>query len=101
MTFSIDILIKNIINEDLDFEPKKAPSRKLKFPCSICSNSVMKNQKAVQCDTCDLWAHTKCDGTSDATYTKLLEDTENKPWHCLVCRIRQNHKLFPFMTKIF
>ena len=97
MTFSIDVLINNIISEDLDLKPKKMPTRNLKFPCSICNSSVMKNQKAVQCDTCNLWAHIKCDGTSEATYNKMLENADNEPWQCLVCTIRYHHIIFPFI----
>ena len=46
MTFSIDTIIKNIIREELDLGKPINPSKKLKFPCSICNRSVMKNQKA-------------------------------------------------------
>ena len=27
----------------------------LKFPCRICSKNVHDNDKAVQCDLCELW----------------------------------------------
>ena len=53
MTFSVDTIIENIIREELDLgKPILNPSKKLKFPCSICNKSVMKNQKAVKCDIC-------------------------------------------------
>ena len=50
----------------------------LKFPCSICNKNVLNNQKAIQCDSCDLWCHIKCNGT------------------CLLCKVKANHKNFPF-----
>ena len=120
MTFSINTIINNIISEDFDLNPKKLPARNLKHPCSICNCSVMSNQRSVTCDNCHLWAHTKCDGTSDETYNRLIEenlsvnervgafeiiqdcvvnvgDVDIEPWLCLVCRIRLRHKCFPFI----
>ena len=44
----------------------------LKFPCSICNKNVLSNQKAIQCDSCNLWSHIKCDGSSIETYIKLM-----------------------------
>lgn len=106
MTFSIELVINNIISEDLDYNAKKAPSRNLKYPCSICNNSVMSNQKSIECTSCGLYAHTKCDGTSDEEYLRLMEEFTNlkdegssslgTPWFCLKCRIRSNHIIFPF-----
>ena len=29
----------------------------LKFPCGICKKNILTNQKAIQCDSCDLWCH--------------------------------------------
>ncbi len=96
MTFSIDAIIENLIREDLDFLTPMKPTKNLKYPCSICSKSVMKNQKSVQCDTCDLWAHIKCDGTTKDEYDILIESDDNTSWKCLVCRIRENSNIFPF-----
>ena len=56
----------------------------------------MKNQRAIQCDTCNLWAHIKCDGTSTESYSKMMDDVDNTEWHCLVCRIRFDHINIPF-----
>ena len=42
----------------------------LKFPCSICNKNVLENQKAIQCDSCNMWCHIKCDGTPIETYNK-------------------------------
>ena len=38
-----------------------------KFPCKICSKSVTKNHKAIYCDLCDIWVHTKCNEINNAT----------------------------------
>ena len=32
----------------------------VKFPCGICKRPVKVNQRAVCCDSCDLWYHTNC-----------------------------------------
>ena len=58
-----------------------------KFPCSICNKNVLSNQKAIQCDSCYLWCHIKCDGTSAEIYDKLMSSDETDSWHCLLCKI--------------
>jgi hypothetical protein len=32
----------------------------IKYLCGICSKNVNWNAKALQCDGCDIWYHTKC-----------------------------------------
>ena len=96
MTFSIDTIIENIIREELHLGKPIHRSKKLKFPCSICNKSVMKNQKAVKCDTCKKWAHIKCDGTTNTECEKLMISDENSPWNCLVCKIKETSRIFPF-----
>ena len=76
MTFSIDILLNDLINEDIDLKTKPAPSANFKYPCSLCGKSVMSNQKAIQCDNCDLWAHIKCDGTTVEEYNRFMALSE-------------------------
>ena len=93
MTSSIDIIIENIISENLDYNPKRLPTRKLKYPCSICNKSVMYNQKALQCDTCDLWTHIKCDGTNDDAY-KAFKEKNTLELPCM-CNSRTS-QTFPF-----
>ena len=73
MPFSIDGIIEKISKKDLNDVTKSKSSRKLKFPCSICESSVMSNQKAIQCDSCNLWAHIKCDGTSLNDYNDMMD----------------------------
>ena len=98
MTFSIESILNNIAREEIDFLPKIKPKNKLKFPCSICNTSVRSNQKAIQCDSCNLWVHTKCDCISEAVYYEYMENElkKDEKWYCLVCKIRKNHEHFPF-----
>ena len=67
----------------------------LKFPCGICNKDVLTNQKAIKCDSCDMWCHIKCDGTSIETYNKLMLSEEDS-WHCLLCIVKFHHFNFPF-----
>ena len=36
----------------------------VKDPCGVCSKGCRKNQKAIQCDDCDVWFHAKCIGVN-------------------------------------
>ena len=92
MFFSVDIVVNRIINEDIDHVDKPTTTRKLKYPCTICCKSVMTNQKAIECDSCKLWAHIKCDGTSNQVYESMLDNmmefgcATQTLWYCLVCK---------------
>ena len=94
MAFSIDAIINKIINEDMNFSTKIL--KNINYPCGICEKSVRINQKAIICDTCSLWTHIKCDGTSVNEYEELQNNDNDFSWHCLVCRIRLSCSIFPF-----
>ena len=107
MSFSVDTVVNRIICEDIDLLSMTVATRKVKNPCSICFGPVMKNQKAVECDSCKLYTHIKCDGSVSAAECEIMLDNTIKygcasesPWYCLVCRIvcriRHNHVLYPF-----
>ena len=34
-------------------------------PCVVCKKGCRRNQRAVQCDECDLWCHAKCAGITN------------------------------------
>ena len=68
----------------------------LKFPCSICNKNVLSNQKAIQCDSCNLWCNIKSEGTSIETYNKLMLPPNSNDWHCLLCKVKENLNNFPF-----
>ena len=53
------------------------------YPCVHCDKSVKKNQKALLCTECNLWAHIKCAGISDLKYNDPNEGFVN--WQCSKC----------------
>ena len=63
-----------------------------KFPCKMCSKIVAKNHKAICCDLCHMWVHTKCNKINAATYNMLQKD-ETK-WFCIEC----SKEIFPFSS---
>mgnify|MGYP001800302001 FL=1 len=56
----------------------------VRFPCGICSKVVKKNHKAVQCDTCNLWIHIKCNRIDKFTHESLKDEPEHA-WYCISC----------------
>ena len=45
-----------------------------KYPCIVCEKAVMTRSRAVSCDTCDNWTHSKCTGSiSNEQYDKLVK----------------------------
>ena len=76
--------------------PKKTKPttiKNTKYPCKICSKSVHKNHRALQCDVCDFWVHIKCNKLYPGDYEKLKLSSE--PWYCLHC-LKTN---LPFMNE--
>ena len=67
-----------------------------KYPCSVCSESVNRNQKAIQCDQCNNWSHASCSGISRSEYKSLVQEDESILWYCLPCQILNWANIFPF-----
>jgi len=55
-----------------------------KHPCTVCSKCVRSNQKALECDGCQMWAHIGCVGVSKKLYSEL-EAKSQFSWHCPTC----------------
>ena len=57
-----------------------------KTNCGQCNNSVGKKAKALQCEICEKWFHTTCEGINDKTYELITEDsssgTPKLHWYC-------------------
>ena len=66
----------------------------IQHPCSKCNKGVKENQKAILCDVCGYWSHTKCNFVRDETYYKLMESDEN--WCCQSCI--NNNQIFSKIT---
>ena len=75
---------------------KKLNMSHCKFPCSICNKNVLSNQKAILCDSCNLWCHIKCDGTSNNMYNNLMLSDDTDIWHRLLCKVKFHHCILPF-----
>ena len=67
-----------------DVEAQPGP-REVKFPCGICSKNVGWNAKAIQCDGCDIWYHSKCTNISPKTFSLLRQSSLT--WICAKCGI--------------
>ena len=80
MTNPSRTLIQILLLISGQISPNPGPVR---FPCKVCSKPVKSNQKALQCDTCMYWLHTKCIGVSAGTYAELQQSTDL--WHCSAC----------------
>ena len=52
-------------------------------PCGLCLKTCRRNQRAIQCDMCDIWYHAKCVNMSKADY--LEQTDESKSWECNKC----------------
>lgn len=63
----------------------------VKYPCGFCQRPVAINSRAIECDSCKQWIHTKCNLTTPAEYNWLIEHPET-PWSCQKC----NSTCFPF-----
>ena len=68
----------------------------VKNPCSVCAKSVAKNNRAILCDSCQLWCHIRCGRVSLVEYNRLVSTT-TFPWTCQACICRA----LPFYNDIF
>ena len=44
------------------------------YPCGICQKNVNMNQKAIECTSCNLWIHIKCNGTTIDEYNNIMDN---------------------------
>ena len=52
-------------------------------PCEISKKGSTGNQRAVQCDECDLWFHAKCTGITNEEFKNIAQPNIN--WFCGKC----------------
>lgn len=57
-----------------------------KTDCGICSVTMTKKDKALQCELCELWYHTSCENLDDDTYDLIMKDSKKEVplihWYC-------------------
>ncbi len=71
---------------DVHPDPGPAKTRKIKFPCTICSKSVTARSKAVSCDMCEEWTHVKCTKEiSVQSYDEIVENDYELSFVCSKC----------------
>ena len=46
----------------------------IRFPCVECKRHVARNQRGIECDSCELWIHAKCIEMSTSKHESLTED---------------------------
>ena len=93
LAYIIADIISNLKSQQIQSNKTK---RACKYPCSVCSKSVNKNQKAIQCDQCNSWSHASCNGISKSEYESLVQEDGSISWCCLPCQILNWANIFPF-----
>lgn len=56
--------------------------------CGVCVVEVKSNEKALQCDICSVWVHSKCAKVPDALYNNIIKsgkDCVGVKWFCDKC----------------
>jgi hypothetical protein len=75
------------MSEAAGTEVAKKKNKAIKNPCLRCSKEVKREEKSVQCQTCQFWVHVKCQGISDELFN-ILADPEaygGVCWNCNSC----------------
>ena len=65
-----------------DIESNQGP----KHQCGLCQKLVKRNDRAIQCDICDLWVHIRCENISKAQYNHLVNSENDSEWYCSKCK---------------
>ena len=61
------------------------------LPCGLCHKNILAHQKAIFCNNCTFYVHTKCNNTSPSEYREL-EKEPDVCWFCKKC----TKDIFPF-----
>ena len=83
------LILTILLSGDIHYNPGP-----VKYPCTDCNKPVKSNQKAIQCDFCDLWTHLKCTKLTVSEYN--LMSKSNDYFYCDCCEDR-----LPNFTLVF
>ena len=73
-----------------DVQPNSVPADVYLY--SVCGEPELDNDKAVFCESCNLWAHVACDPyLSDELYDHMVQIPSSGPWYCLMCSTGCHH----------
>lgn len=75
-----------------DIEVNPGPVR---YPCTVCSKAVRKNQRGICCDRCESWSHARCCQIDVGEYERLGKS--NEEWFCPSCIAAE----LPFVDESF
>jgi len=75
------LILTILLSGDIHYNPGP-----VKHPCTDCNKPVKSNQKAIQCDFCDLWIHLKCTKLTVSEYN--LMSKSNDYFYCDCCEER-------------
>ena len=81
-------LVLLLLSGDVHINPGPT-QRKYKYPCGNCWKPVMKNQKGILCDSCELWFHIKClpEAISISNNRYELLTSSDESWYCYDCQL--------------
>ena len=77
-----------------------SPLMVAQYPCRACSKNVNINQKAIFCNSCNLWIHSKCNNLTKQDFDRLSKENDDIPFICKCC-ISDNIPFSNLSNKIF
>ena len=89
MSFSIDQILNSLKDEHFMENTALGKTTISKDPCAICLKPILAHHGSIECDTCELWVHNKCNGTTPAEYEAYQSMGELFSWECLKCRTKR------------
>lgn len=60
-----------------------------KNPCATCWKGVTRRSKAISCDSCNKWTHSRCTGfLTDKEYDRLVREEVTFSFYCDICSLQ-------------
>ena len=60
-------------------------ARKPKHPCVHCSKGVISRSRAISCDNCERWVHSRCTQITNAEYDNIVAENAELNYLCNIC----------------